>query len=124
LLVTVDEPRRNSADVRAGTNEQEYDEEERLEIEERGLKQCSGTQSVACHVQIEVTRKERTMVLLELVFVADGVARATSKQAPVARTERNKPTSHVALMEFADSAPRLPCSSLIPVHGHILVGKK
>jgi hypothetical protein len=85
LLVTVDEPRRNSADVRGGTNEQEYDEKERLKIEERGLRYSSGAESVACHVQTEVRRKERTMVLLEVVFVADGVSRAASKQAPVAR---------------------------------------
>jgi hypothetical protein len=41
LLVTVDEPRRNSADVRAGTDEQEYHEEERLEIEQRRLRWSS-----------------------------------------------------------------------------------
>ena len=37
LLVAVNEPRRNCADVRAGTDEQEDDEQEGLEVEERGL---------------------------------------------------------------------------------------
>jgi hypothetical protein len=38
LLVTVDKPRCNSADVRAGTDEQEDDEQEGLEVEKRGLR--------------------------------------------------------------------------------------
>jgi hypothetical protein len=50
LLVTVNEPRRNRADVRAGTNEQEDDEQEGLEAEERGLRlggsACKSRQSV------------------------------------------------------------------------------
>ena len=42
LLVTVDEPRRNGAYVCAGTDEQEDDEQEGLEVEERGLRWGSG----------------------------------------------------------------------------------
>jgi hypothetical protein len=38
LLVTVDKPRRNSADVRASTDEQEDDEQEGLKVKERGLR--------------------------------------------------------------------------------------
>jgi hypothetical protein len=38
LLVTVNEPRRNRADVRACTDEQEDDEQEGLEIEKRRLR--------------------------------------------------------------------------------------
>lgn len=38
LLVTVNEPRGNGADVRAGTDEKEDDEQEGLEVEERGLR--------------------------------------------------------------------------------------
>ena len=37
LFVTIDNPRRHSADVRAGANKQENDEKERLEVEQRGL---------------------------------------------------------------------------------------
>ena len=37
LLVTIDEPRGNSTDVRTGANEQEDNEQERLEIEKRRL---------------------------------------------------------------------------------------
>jgi hypothetical protein len=37
LLVTVDEPRGNSADICAGTDEEEDDEQEGLEVEECGL---------------------------------------------------------------------------------------
>jgi hypothetical protein len=42
LLVTIDEPRGNSTDVRTGANEQEDNEQERLEIEKRRLCVCSG----------------------------------------------------------------------------------
>jgi len=38
LLVTVNEPRRDRADVRACTNEQEDDEQEGLEVEQRRLR--------------------------------------------------------------------------------------
>jgi hypothetical protein len=38
LLVTVNEPRRNRADVRACTDEQENDEQEGLEVEQRRLR--------------------------------------------------------------------------------------
>ena len=42
LLVTVNEPRRNRADVRACTDEQEDDEQEGLEIEQRRLRCSTG----------------------------------------------------------------------------------
>jgi hypothetical protein len=42
LLVTVNEPRRNRADVRACTNEQEDDEQEGLEVEQRRLRWSTG----------------------------------------------------------------------------------
>jgi hypothetical protein len=38
LLVAVDESGRDCPDVRAGTNQEENDKQEGLEIEERGLK--------------------------------------------------------------------------------------
>jgi hypothetical protein len=44
LLVAVNEPWRNRADVRAGTDEQEDDEQKGLEIEERGLRRSIGAQ--------------------------------------------------------------------------------
>ena len=37
LFFTIDNPRRHSADVRAGANKQENDEKERLEVEQHGL---------------------------------------------------------------------------------------
>jgi hypothetical protein len=42
LLVTVDEPRRNRADVRACTDEQEDDEQEGLKVEQRRLRWSTG----------------------------------------------------------------------------------
>jgi len=42
LLVTVNEPWCDRADVRAGTDEQEDDEQEGLEVEERGLRWGTG----------------------------------------------------------------------------------
>jgi hypothetical protein len=42
LLVAIDEPRCDSADVRAGTDEQEDNEQKRLEIEKGGLRVYSG----------------------------------------------------------------------------------
>jgi len=38
LFVTINNPRRHSADVRAGANKQENDEKEGLEVEQRGLR--------------------------------------------------------------------------------------
>jgi hypothetical protein len=43
LLVTVNEPWRNRADVRACTDEQEDDEQEGLEVEQRRLRWSTGT---------------------------------------------------------------------------------
>jgi hypothetical protein len=37
LFVAVDKPGRNCTNVRAGTNQEENDEQQRLEVEERGL---------------------------------------------------------------------------------------
>jgi hypothetical protein len=59
LLVAIDEPRRDSADVRTGTNEHKDNEQEGLEVEKRRLRVRWG---VAC--QFETGRKEerrRTM---------------------------------------------------------------
>lgn len=42
LLVTVNEPWRNRADVRACTDEQEDDEQEGLEVEQRRLRWSTG----------------------------------------------------------------------------------
>ena len=39
LLVAVDESGRDRPDIRAGTNQKENDEQQGLEIEERGLKE-------------------------------------------------------------------------------------
>jgi len=38
LFVTIDNPRRHNADVRAGANKQENVEKEGLEVEQRGLR--------------------------------------------------------------------------------------
>ena len=46
LLVAVDEPRRDSTDVRTGAKKQEDNEQERLEIEKRRLRICGGGVSV------------------------------------------------------------------------------
>lgn len=40
LLVAIDEPRGDSADVGTGANEQKDNEQERLEIEKRRLRVC------------------------------------------------------------------------------------
>ena len=38
LFVTVNQPRRNGADVRASADKEENDEKKRLKVEERGLR--------------------------------------------------------------------------------------
>ena len=60
LLVTVNESRRNRADVRAGTNEQKYDQQEGLEVEQRRLPMHG---EVVSWVQKESMWKALTMVL-------------------------------------------------------------
>jgi hypothetical protein len=55
LLVAVDESWRNCPDVRAGTNQEENDEQQGLEIEERGLK---GRPRVVSRISMHETKMD------------------------------------------------------------------
>jgi hypothetical protein len=66
LLVTVNEPRRNRADVRACTDEQENDEQEGLKVEQRRLRWSTSAWEIRQSglKRKYVCGKTQTMVLL------------------------------------------------------------
>ena len=85
LLVTVNKPRCDSADVRAGTDEQEDDEQEGLEVEKRGLRWGSGAQSSSVVSGRKTREKDGPWSLLK-----DGGADCVR---PSARTRSSHPAT-------------------------------
>ena len=62
MLVAVNGPWHNCVDIRAGTNEQKDDEQEGLEVEERGLRKSIGAQRSHQSGQEKKYVEIRTMV--------------------------------------------------------------